>query len=143
MAISWYGVKTIYGSRCSGKTSGPKGGTPSTVVEERVVIFRARTFAEAIKKAEKEASEYCNWKYTNPFGQKVKTKYLGACDAFILLDPPKSGSEVYSGMNAVDPRISDSQVIEGSFGNERAFKRTHRFFLNRSSQGTHGKGRNC
>jgi len=135
MAISWYGVKTIYRSRCSGKTPRPKGGTPSTVVEERVVIFRARSFAEAIKKGEKEAKEYCNWKYTNPFGQKVKTKYLGACDAFILLDPPKSGTEVYSGMNVADPKISDSRVIENSFGNERAFKRTQRFFLNREFSG--------
>src|SRR6266404_8331606 len=112
MAISWYGVKTIYRSRCSGKTSRPKGRTATTVVEERVVIFRARSFAEAIRKAEKEAKEYCNWEYTNPFGQKVKTKYLGACDAFILFDPPKSGTEVYSGMNAIDPTISDAKVIE-------------------------------
>jgi hypothetical protein len=111
------------------------------VVEERVVLFRARSFAEAITKAEKEAKEYCNWKYTNPFGQKVKTKYLGACDAFILLDPPKSGTEVYSGMNAIDPKISDSKVIESALGNEAAFKTTQRFFLNREFSGDARKGR--
>jgi len=135
MAVSWYSVKTVYRSRCLGKASRTRDTVPSTVVEERVLIFRARNFAEAIKKAEKEATEYCKLVYANPMGQKVKTKYLGACDAFVLRDPPSNGAEVYSGMKAVDPGISDSRLVEDTFGNERAYQKTKRFFLNREFSG--------
>jgi hypothetical protein len=62
------------------------------VYEERIVMFRATFFAEAIRKAEKNAKDYC---------QDVEATYLGFVEVFHLFERTlKEGSEVFSIMRS-------------------------------------------
>lgn len=57
--------------------------------EERVTLWKAKSFDEAIAEAEKEASNYA---------ETTKSKYLGLAQAYLLTDltPPSSSTEVFS-----------------------------------------------
>jgi Domain of unknown function (DUF4288) len=70
----------------------------STLVEERVVLFEAKDFEDAIEQAESDAHQYCErTKFVNIYGQSVKLNFLGAVDAFAISDvAPSAGCEVYS-----------------------------------------------
>lgn len=94
----WFGVKTLYASEASGKANNKDKfyKKTSVMLEERIVIFKAKSFDEAIKLAEKEARNYSKYSYINPYGEKISTRYLNNCDAFELFDDPESGMEVYS-----------------------------------------------
>ncbi len=76
MSWKWFGVKTLYRSDATGrrKVTHPNYDPKTTLVEERIVLFRARTGQEAIRKAELEAREYARLSHTNSFGQRVRTK---------------------------------------------------------------------
>ena len=83
MVWKWFGVKTLTRWEAIGK---PKSidenfDEDATLVEERIVLIKARSFDEAIKKGEKEAENYLD-EYKNFYGQKVKQRYLKVCDAF-------------------------------------------------------------
>ena len=79
----WYSAKTIY------KHQRVENGKPKTWFEERVVLFRATNFDDAITKAEAEAAIYC--------GTRGNTIYLGFVDVFHLFDEKVgSGTEVFS-----------------------------------------------
>jgi hypothetical protein len=70
--------------------------------EERIVVFRARSFGEAIRKAEKEAKEYC---------RGLKTRYLGFVEAFHLFERTlKDGAEVFSLMRS--KKMTSKQFIK-------------------------------
>ena len=127
---SWkpYGVKTLYRTTAR--------GTPirvdrdydenATLVEERVVAFRARSFAEAIRFAEKEAREYARLSYTNPYGQSVRTKYLRSCDVFVLDDSSSGRGEVFSRVELVSARLSDDAVVDRLLGHEESARRSQK-----------------
>lgn len=119
-----YGVKTLYRTTARGK---PKRidrfyDAKATSVEERVVGFRARSFAEAIRLAEAEARNYVAdlVEYENPYGQIVRKRYLGACDAFHLFDGASAVGEVYSRTELVSSAISDRAVIDALLGRDES-----------------------
>jgi len=95
-----------------------------TLVEERVVLFRARSHDEALSRAEKEGSRYCTQvNHRNPYGQPVVYRQLAAMDSFELFEVPASGSEVYS-RTEVSPRsVSDTSVLRALLGPETESKR--------------------
>lgn len=76
----WFGVKTLY--RLEGKSVTPG----MQCYEERVTIWRADSFEEAIEMASLEAQEYAEGTGT----------YLRFCQAFEMYNDPKDGAEVYS-----------------------------------------------
>jgi hypothetical protein len=80
--------------------------------EERVVIFRARSFREAIRKAEKEAKEYC---------RGLATRYLGFVEAFHLFSSTlEEGVEVFSILRS--KKMTSSRFIK-TFYDDRSFHR--------------------
>jgi Domain of unknown function (DUF4288) len=89
-ALKWFGVKTLYRTTTLGIPSvtdsayDPRG----TLVEERVVILRARSHAEAHRKAKAEAMRYAKGEHFNPYGQRVRTRWLSASESFELFDKP-------------------------------------------------------
>jgi len=86
--MRWYGVKCIF------QFSIPAEAPGHTIYEERVTIWSAPSFDEAIEKAEAEAREYAG----------EDGQYLGYCVAFEMSDDPSAeGAEVYSLMRE-DPR---------------------------------------
>lgn len=68
-------------------------------------LVRARSIDEAIRKGECEAHKYAaEASHRNPYGQRVKRRYLNDCDAFELWDDPANGDEVFSTTEVVTPR---------------------------------------
>ena len=135
MSWKWFGVKTLTRWEAIGK---PKSidenfDADATLVEERIVLIKARSFDEAIKKGEKEAENYLA-EYKNFYGQKVKQRYLKVCDAFELFDKPnKNGIEVFSSTEMASKKVKDSVLIENKFGKDESvesFKRKREKFWN-------------
>lgn len=136
-ASRWFGVKTIYRTSTSDRPRfvdehyDPK----ATLVEERVVVFRAATFRQAIALAEREARAYardCGTR-TNLYGQRIRTAYLGECDAFELFDPPAEGAEVYSCTRLVSRDTNDRRLGDALLGIEENARgrATRRKFVDR------------
>ncbi len=121
MAWRWYGAKTVYETvvtpeRASGGTSGGRR-TQERLIEERVVLVRARSSDEAIRKAEGEAEAYAEGpSHQNRDGAQVQTRYLGACDVFTIAGDAEAGAEVYSSMRIVDARQSTDRVLDMLLG---------------------------
>lgn len=113
-----------------------------TMVEERVVLFRAHTFDEAMRAAEREALLYVHHRHVNPYGQKVITRYLGACEAFQLFDPPAAGSEVFSTTEILPKRISDKAIVNQRLGHSESVRdsKRRRNILNREFSGEVSQG---
>ena len=79
----WYSAKTIY------RHKRVERGKPKTLFEERVVLFLAKDFDDALSKADAEAAEYC--------GNSDETTYLGFADVYHLFDEEVGNrTEVYS-----------------------------------------------
>jgi len=118
-AWEWYGVKTLHRVAASGRpTATDKDYSPTmTLVEERVVIVKARSFKEAIQRAELEAKAYSRLcRHRNRYGQQVRSRYLGYCDAYLCDDGPKHGTEVYSSTEVVSRRVPDRAIISRLIG---------------------------
>jgi hypothetical protein len=112
MVMKWYGAKTLYRARAyGGAIATDRYHDPqASLVEERVVLFRARSFDDAIEKAEKEAATYVKDTHVNPYGQTVRVRYLGDVNVYELFDAPGAGVEVYSRTEFVPARESDATV---------------------------------
>lgn len=94
--VGWYSAKTVYRHRLV------QDGVTKTVFEERVVLFHASNFDEAIAKAEAEANAYCS--------DVEIAVYLGLIDVYYLPEEAVGeGTEIYSLMR--DSDLSDSEYV--------------------------------
>jgi hypothetical protein len=115
---AWYGVRTLYRLAAEGK---PKlrdrhFDPESTLIEDRIVIFQAISFDDAIKQATKR-SYARQTRFINMYGQKIRMQFLGVCDAFKIFDrKPAAGSEVYSSTELVRGSVSDLTLIRRRMG---------------------------
>lgn len=116
----WFGVKTLYRTIADGRPQGTDCwyDPDFSLVEERIVLFRARSSEEAMKRAEHDAVMYADRVQTrNPYGQSIITRYLGVMDCFELFDDlDGSGTEVFSRTEVVSRKTSDSQVARSILG---------------------------
>jgi hypothetical protein len=71
----WYGVRCVFRDAGEG------------AYEERITLWRASSFDDAIARAEAEAREYV---------VAIDLEYVGLAQAFWLFDPPGDGAEVFS-----------------------------------------------
>ncbi len=121
--MGWYGVRTLVRLIAVGrpKKTDKHFDPTSTLVEDRVVLFRADSFDSAIEKAEKEAQVYCRrTRFTNIYGQSVRMKFLRMVDAFSLLDDELVvGSEVYSSTTLVARSVSAAKLITQRYGDHK------------------------
>lgn len=111
---NWYSVKSLY--RMEVTAQGAAEPRLSSF-EARVVLIRAKTFEDAINKAEDEARRYAedgNW--PNRLGEQVSTRFLGAVDAYALSDELEDGAEVHSSILFLDPSVSDEQIVDRVLG---------------------------
>lgn len=120
MAWNWYGVKTLYRTTVVGEpVEVDRYYDPeATLVEERVVLFRARNFDEALAKAEAEARRYAQGERWNRYGQKIRQRYLGAANAYWMFDSPGQGVEVFSLIEQVPQTVSDLEIRRQRMGRE-------------------------
>jgi hypothetical protein len=99
VAETWFGVRCVFLHL-----------EPNRTYEERVTIWRACDFDEAITSAEADAEDY---------SQTLGCEYLGLAQAYELPDPPEHGAEVFSLMrdSALDPEAYLARHFET--GSER------------------------
>jgi hypothetical protein len=129
MAWKWYSARTLYRTRVAGRPRGvdPLYDADATMSEIRIVLLRARSFDEAIARAEVEAERYAAQEHPpNRYGQRVVQEYLGECDVFELSEAPGANVEVYSYTELVSDRVSDSEWIEARLGPEQRTPDTRR-----------------
>lgn len=142
--LAWYGVKTVFRVSAAGRPVATDSDydPKMTMVEERIVLYQSRSFAEAIRVAEKDARVYARTRHTNPYGQRVLTRYLGACDAYKLFAPPDARQEVFSSTEVISKRVSDKAVVNQYLGHEETKRedKTRRNVLNREYSGTVKRG---
>jgi hypothetical protein len=101
---SWYGVRSIF------RSDRTEDGKPCRTFEERVVLFRASTFEDALAKGKAEAQRYAaDWPHPRVFEHIV---------AFHIHDDElREGDEVWSCIRRLD--ISDEEfakrIYEGEY----------------------------
>jgi hypothetical protein len=89
----------------------------TTLVEERIVLIRARSFEDAAARAKREARRYVRgMTYQNCYGERVRQRYLGRCEVFELFDNPDAGVEVFSSTRLVPRKVTDRTVIDRVIG---------------------------
>ena len=85
----WYAVRSLFRTEPSANFSPPGIDDGESAFEERITLWQASSFEEALDKAEAEAIEYAEFigaTYLSDFGQ-----------AYHLADaPPRDGAEVFS-----------------------------------------------
>jgi hypothetical protein len=91
---AWYAVRCVfavgYPPEAAGKT-----------YEERITLWQARSFDEAIERAETEANEYAAAIGDSP------SRYIGLAQAYQLFDAPADGAEVFSLMRQSELQPDD------------------------------------
>src|ERR1051326_6981717 len=119
--LKWFGVKTVYRTSIRGKATQGHAGWDGdgTLVEERIVLVRARDHDQAIRRAETEAREYTSETFTNRFGQVVSLRRLRVIESFELFDDPAHLVEVWSTTMIVPKSVSDNQLIDRLFGSKK------------------------
>jgi uncharacterized protein DUF4288 len=88
------------------------------LVEERIVLFYAASFDEAIRLGEAEAEAYTRDTWPNANGDTVRTRYLGVCNVFAMKASPAEGVEAYSRLLLRPSTEADDVVIERLLGSE-------------------------
>jgi hypothetical protein len=110
-------------------------------VEERVVLLRARSFDEALRKGESEAKAYAKAyqldsigrrpaTLRNPYGQPLLARYLGAIDVYEMSEPPNAGVEVFSSTSLISSVMSDRALVDARFGEKEGHRGARTKFLN-------------
>lgn len=84
---SWYGVRCVF-AVAENKPWGPRDlRAGERFYEERVTIWRAKSFKKAIARAEAEAHSYAD---------TLECEYTGLAQAFRFDGKPEQGTEVFS-----------------------------------------------
>ena len=91
MSSGWFGVRCVFEH---------ESDDAEHSYEERVTLWQAGSFDEAIALAEAEATEYA--------GMLGRTRHLGLAQAYVLADEPGQGAEVFS-------LIRDSELAPGEY----------------------------
>jgi hypothetical protein len=80
------------------------------LVEQRVVLIRARSHRKALRKGRSEADKYCS-KHVNSYGQRVVWRRLKVLYSGPLFWAPGDGREVWS-MTTVAPSSTTDKELE-------------------------------
>lgn len=115
----WYGVRSLYRLIALGEPKDPSESyvADATLVEERIVLIKARSDEEALRKAEKEGKTYArSMRSTNGYGQKVRKRMLKLLDAYELFDSVNPGAEVFSATEEINASVPDEQICERLIG---------------------------
>lgn len=120
--MKWFGVRTLFVYRIAkAKSAANAKNSGKSYFEERTVLFKAKSFSDAIRKAEKDARKYED-DFVNAYGETIEVRYLRAADAFEIIESPKEGVEVYSSTEVFGIRLSEKAYVDSKLGKIRASK---------------------
>jgi uncharacterized protein DUF4288 len=115
----WYGVRSLYRWVALGRPDNPGASfnSEATLVEERIVLFKARSVEEAYRKAKREAKTYASsGRCTNCYGQNVRRRMLDGLDVYELFDSPGPGAEIFSATEEINASVPDERICERPIG---------------------------
>lgn len=104
----WYAVRCVFA--CGWPEDGPQR------YEERITLWRASNFEQAIERAEAEAKEYAAGI------EEAPDTYLGLAQAYKFDGPPADGVEVFSLIRRSD--LASDEYLTAFFDTGREFQRT-------------------
>ena len=84
---SWYGVRCIFVDATNKPWARQDLESGEAAYEERITLWRARSFKKAIARAEAEARDYA---------ETLECEYAGFAQAFRFDGKPEQGAEVFS-----------------------------------------------
>lgn len=119
-----FGVKSAF------KASVLHNGKEYISMEERVLLYRAKSFDEAIALAEDDCKKY-EWEWHNDHGETVSRIYLGECDAFEIKDQVEgeNGTELFSELKFFEAPTSEDDLLSYAFGYDVDEEKTYRNVL--------------
>jgi len=115
LSVKWYVVKTLYRSYAEGRPEKPdlSYDPDLTLVEERALLIRATDSKEALRKAEKDAEDFCKRaECYNPYQQRVVTKYTGFYDISEAGESLSDKQEIFTQSRLVSVRVSDQKAAQ-------------------------------
>ena len=115
---SWYAAKTVYRAvgRWRGRDACP---SPVSLIEERIVLLRARSWHEAETKAFKEARTYASVTQPDPNIRWRPTRVIDACTVYELAGEPTSGKEVFCTIEYVKRKVPTKEIVDRKLDGHR------------------------
>ncbi len=115
-----YSAKTVYRTEVIGPpiVQDEEYSDKFDMIEERIVTIKAVSIEDAIVRAEKEANEYAQGEYINPYGQEYIWRYIGSINVYDPFDNLPAGLEVYSDTYLIEKAMSDDELTDNIFGKE-------------------------
>jgi hypothetical protein len=140
--LATYFVRSLYRSAPEGEPDDDEDDRfrdDLALVEDRIVLIRAASMAEALDLGMREATAYAEDVHVNPYGQLVRTRFLGEVEASELSETLGHGVEVFSSTFLVRADVSDARIRRMRMPSETsALRRSrivfcHREFWRRAS----------
>ena len=88
------------------------------MIEERIILLRARDLEEALRRGKLAARQYMKGCSRNIYGQRVSMRLLRFISAYQLDDRPGDGDEVFSDTEIVSARESERSILDRRTGPE-------------------------
>src|ERR671936_2586456 len=105
--MRWFATRTFYRTAPVGRPRHADTYYLSGIaaVEERIVVFRARNAAAALKRAKSEGRKYASTaRSVNRYGQRVVTRPLKGVEAYELDERPRDATETFSAIQIVSAK---------------------------------------
>lgn len=96
-------------------------------VEERIVLFRAKSGKGALKQATAEGRKYATAVLRNRYGQRVVTKLLKRAEAYELNERPGQGVEIFSAVELTAPAEQAGSILARKVGRPADGATAHMF----------------
>lgn len=116
---AWFAVKSLFRTEISDPPRAMDGDydPDGALVEERVVLVRARSHAKALRRAEREADKYSRpMQHVNAYGQRVVWRRVKVLSSYELFEKPRDGREVWSLTSVVPSATTDQELEIQRFG---------------------------
>jgi hypothetical protein len=114
----WFAVKSLFRTEVLGEPVGAdeEYDAEGTLIEERVVLVRARSLDDALSRGEKEADEYSEDEHVNPYGQTVKWRRIKILEASYVYPLDDKMPEVWSSTSVIPASVADAELEVQRFG---------------------------
>ena len=132
--MRWFAIRTFVRTKPSGLPKKRDRYFNPTIasIEERIVLFRARSGRTALKKGRAEAFRYARaFRHENMYGQKVVATLLPFAEAFELFDAPSDGVEVFSTIEVTNTSEDSRSALRRKIG-KPSNSHTARMFISGS-----------
>lgn len=117
--MAWFAVRSFLRTRLVGRARYRDASYRPGLcaVEDRIVLFRAKNGATALRRARAEARAYAKvTKWSNAYGQRIVMESLEYADAYELESKPMDGAEIFSAVEFTAGREARSAMIARKVG---------------------------